>query len=97
MIPDFSNPDTLEWWFNNRQYLLDIGVDGFKTDGGEFIYSEVINHDCETMEQLKNNYALEYVKAYSDFLGDDGVAFSRAGYLRNKIFTAMGRRSEVYI
>lgn len=87
MIPDFSNPDTLEWWFNNRQYLLDIGVDGFKTDGGEFIYSEVINHDCETMEQLKNNYALEYVKAYSDFLGDDGVAFSRAGYISQQKYS----------
>lgn len=87
MIPDFTNPKSREWWFNNRQYLIDIGVDGFKTDGGEFIYSEVSNYIGETKEQLKNNYALEYVKAYSEFLGDDKVAFSRAGYTSQQKYT----------
>jgi len=80
MIPDYSNAETINWWFKNRQYLLDIGVDGFKTDGGEFIHSRVSNHMAETEIELKNNYSLEYAKAYSDFLGDKGVAFSRAGY-----------------
>ncbi|NTV77688.1 MAG: glycosyl hydrolase, partial [Clostridiales bacterium] len=31
MIPDFANPDTREWWFEKRNYLLEMGVDGFKT------------------------------------------------------------------
>jgi len=81
MIPDFTNPETIEWWFNNRRYLLDIGVDGFKTDGGEFIHEDVFSHNGETKDQLKNNYCLEYVKAYSEFLGEEGLAFSRAGYI----------------
>ena len=38
MIPDYTNPETVQTWFAKRQYLLDMGVDGFKTDGGEFIY-----------------------------------------------------------
>ena len=38
LIPDFSNQSACESWFAKRQYLLDMGVDGFKTDGGEFIY-----------------------------------------------------------
>ena len=38
MIPDYTNPETVRTWFDKRQYLLDMGVDGFKTDGGEFIY-----------------------------------------------------------
>lgn len=80
MIPDFTNPSANDWWFGNRQYLLDIGIDGFKTDGGEFIYDIASNHVGETDKELKNNYSLEYVKAYGDFLGDDRVAFSRAGY-----------------
>ena len=37
MIPDFTNPETCKTWFGKRQYLLDMGVDGFKTDGGEFV------------------------------------------------------------
>ena len=39
MVPDFSNPAARESWFGKRQYLLDMGIDGFKTDGGEFIHS----------------------------------------------------------
>jgi alpha-D-xyloside xylohydrolase len=81
MIPDFSNPEANEWWFGNRQYLLDIGVDGFKTDGGEFIHDEVKNFAGESRAELTNNYSLEYAKAYDEFLGPDRVAFSRAGYI----------------
>lgn len=87
MIPDFTNEKTLDWWFKNRQYLLDIGVDGFKTDGGEFIHSDVINSIGETQAQLKNNYSLEYVKAYSDFIGKDRVNFSRAGYTGQQMYS----------
>ncbi len=87
MVPDFTNPQANQWWFNNRQYLLDIGVDGFKTDGGEFIYSEVTNHVQENQQELKNNYSLEYVRAYSQFLGDNRVAFSRAGYVGQQTYS----------
>lgn len=87
MIPDFTNQDTLAWWFGNRRYLMDIGIDGFKTDGGEFIYDCATNFIGETELELKNNYCLEYVKAYNDFLGCDRVAFSRAGYIGQQTHT----------
>lgn len=29
MIPDFTNPETCITWFGKRQYLLDMGVDGW--------------------------------------------------------------------
>lgn len=87
MIPDFTNKDTLKWWFENRRYLMDIGVDGFKTDGGEFIHGEAFNSIGESELQLKNNYSLEYVKAYSDFLGKDKVTFSRAGYTGQQAYS----------
>ncbi len=89
MIPDFTNPSTDKWWFGNRQYLIDIGVDGFKTDGGEFIYGKAQNFANETELELKNNYSLEYGKAYHKFLGDDKVAFSRAGYTGQQTHTLM--------
>ena len=40
LLPDFTNPETVEWWFGKRQYLLDMGVEGFKTDGGEFLLTK---------------------------------------------------------
>lgn len=81
MIPDFTNPETIKSWFNKRKYLLDIGVDGFKTDGGEFIYApDVSFHDGSTGLEGKNRYPQSYTEAYTEFLGADNVLFSRAGY-----------------
>lgn len=81
MLPDFTNPDTLDWWFSKRKHLLDMGVDGFKTDGGEFILSDDIKvHNGFTEVEMKNCFAASYVKEYSKFIGPDRVLFSRAGY-----------------
>lgn len=84
MIPDFTNPATRKWWFDKRQYLLDMGVDGFKTDGGEFIYDDNIKFfDGSSGKEMKNNYAVSYTKAYHDAIGEDKVLFSRAGYINS--------------
>ena len=40
LVPDFTNPETVKSWFTKRRYLTELGVDGFKTDGGEFILSD---------------------------------------------------------
>jgi alpha-D-xyloside xylohydrolase len=81
MIPDFTNPSTLEKWFNKRRYLLEIGVDGFKTDGGEFIHDEdVAFADGTSGKEGKNRYSSDYTSAYSAFIGTDRALFSRAGW-----------------
>jgi alpha-D-xyloside xylohydrolase len=81
MLPDFSNPETRRLWFAKRRYLLDMGVDGFKTDGGEFVYREdLIFHDGKTGAEMKNGYAQSYVAAYRDALPEDKALFSRAGF-----------------
>ena len=82
MVPDFTNPKARKWWFDKRRYLLDIGVDGFKTDGGEFIYSDdIIFDDGSKGVEMVNQYSVEYVKSYTEFCGKDRVIFSRAGYI----------------
>lgn len=81
MLPDFTNPETVKWWFGKRQYLLEMGVDGFKTDGGEFVYTDdAVFHDGTTSTEMKNGYAKSYLEAYGHFAGKDRVLFSRAGY-----------------
>ncbi len=80
LIPDFSNTDTCRSWFAKRQYLLDMGVDGFKTDGGEFIYRpDVILNNGMDGTEAKNAYSRLYTEAYTQFLGKEHVLFSRAG------------------
>lgn len=81
MVPDFTNPETVKSWFHKRQYLLDMGVDGFKTDGGEFIHDENAQfHDGTTGKDGINRYARDYTTAYRDFVGSSRVVFSRAGF-----------------
>lgn len=80
-LPDFTNEETKKFWFAKRQYLTDIGVDGFKTDGGEFIYStKAVFSDGTSGEDGKNQYCQDYVNAYSHFINENQVLFSRAGY-----------------
>lgn len=81
MIPDFTNPDTVKSWFAKRQYLLDMGVDGFKTDGGEFVQNaDARFYDGMTGKEGVNRYARDYTESYRDFVGGSRVLFSRAGF-----------------
>ena len=81
MIPDFTNPETVKCWFGKRQYLLDMGVDGFKTDGGEFVHSEDARFfNGSTGKDGINRYARDYTESYLRFVGSNGVIFSRAGF-----------------
>lgn len=81
MVPDFTNPETCRSWFEKRRYLMDMGVDGFKTDGGEFIHrADARFYDGTTGKEGVNGYAGMYTKSYRDFVGKEGVIFSRAGF-----------------
>lgn len=87
MIPDFTNPELRKWWFSKRKYLLDMGVDGFKTDGGEFVYKEdIIFSDGRTGKEMKNGYVQSYLESYGEFIGKSRVLFTRAGYTGQQKF-----------
>jgi alpha-glucosidase (family GH31 glycosyl hydrolase) len=39
LVFDFTNPEAANWWMDKRAYLVrEMGVDGFKTDGGEHLW-----------------------------------------------------------
>lgn len=81
MVPDFTNPECVKKWFDKRQYLLDMGVDGFKTDGGEFIHdAAVLFYDKSTGKEGINRYSRDYTESYRDFVGEERIIFSRAGF-----------------
>lgn len=80
MIIDFTNPKACDNWFNHFKYLLDMGVDGFKTDGGEFVHEEDAQFfDKTTGFEQRNKYSELYLEKFSTFVGDNRVIFSRAG------------------
>jgi alpha-glucosidase (family GH31 glycosyl hydrolase) len=83
-IWDVTNPAERDWWLNKRAYLLeDIGIDGFKTDGGEHLWGEgVLFHDGRRGDELWNAYPQLYSQAYYDFASTrrEAVTFSRAGF-----------------
>ncbi|MDD4369454.1 MAG: glycoside hydrolase family 31 protein, partial [Oscillospiraceae bacterium] len=85
LLLDFSNPQAASWWLEKRRYLCEaLNVEGFKTDGGEFVYlpeARFANH--KTGVSMRNLYPALYTQAYYDFLNQNcrqGVTFSRAGY-----------------
>jgi len=84
---DVTNSAAREWWFKKRAYLLeDLGVDGFKTDGGEHLWSSAAQFaDGRTGEELWNVYPQLYTEAYYQFITEkrngDALLFSRAGYI----------------
>ncbi|MBI9048893.1 MAG: glycoside hydrolase family 31 protein [Anaerolineaceae bacterium] len=86
LVLDFTNPGAEDWWFSKRAYLVqEMGVDGFKTDGGEHIWDlNTVFHNGMRGHRSINRYPVDYEEAYRKFMekyrGDDFVLFSRAGY-----------------
>lgn len=85
LLPDFTDPDARRWWLEKRRYLVEeVGVDGFKTDGGEHAWGDELRYadgttGAETNNRFPNLYAGAY-RAWLAELGRDPVTFSRAGF-----------------
>ena len=81
-VPDFTVPELCSWWMEKRRYLLEMGVDGFKTDGGEFMHDLSVRfHNGQSGVTMRNRYVADYEEAYTRAIGKQRTLFSRAGYL----------------
>jgi 1,3-alpha-isomaltosidase len=79
LLPDFTNPEAVSWWLAKRRYLVDeLGIDGFKTDGGEHAWGHDLRYaDGTSGAETNNRLPVLYAKAYHELTD---VTFSRAGF-----------------
>lgn len=85
LMPDLTDERAASWWTEKRRYLVEeIGVDGFKTDGGEHAWGrELVYLDGRRGDEKNNTFPVAYPKAYGALLASAGkapVTFSRAGF-----------------
>jgi alpha-glucosidase (family GH31 glycosyl hydrolase) len=85
LMPDFTSEKATAWWLAKRQYLItEIGIDGFKTDGGEHAWGADLRYSDGTKGEVSNNlFPMLYSKAYGELLRackKAPVTFSRAGF-----------------
>jgi len=62
-IVDFSNPEAVEWWKERHARLLEMGVDAFKTDFGEYMPEDAVCSDGTTGRASRNRQAHRYTEA----------------------------------
>jgi 1,3-alpha-isomaltosidase len=84
LMPDLTNDACVAWWIDKRRYLVEeLGIDGFKTDGGEHAWGEDLRYADGSRGELTNDrYPNLYAAAYHRLLAahrSDGTTFSRAG------------------
>lgn len=94
LMPDFTNPEARDWWLSKRRYLVEeVGIDGFKTDGGEHAWGHDLRYaDGTRGDESNNRYPMLYAQAYQQLLRDAGkppVTFSRAGFTGTQALPAV--------
>ncbi len=85
LMPDLTDERAARWWTERRRYLVeDVGIDGFKTDGGEHAWGgELVYLDGGRGDEKNNTFPVAYPAAYGELLRSAGkapVTFSRAGF-----------------
>ena len=85
LMPDLTDERAARWWTEKRRYLVEeVGVDGFKTDGGEHAWgAELVYLDGRRGDEKNSTFPVAYAAAYGDLLRSAGkapVTFSRAGF-----------------
>jgi alpha-glucosidase (family GH31 glycosyl hydrolase) len=85
LMPDLTDSRAAAWWTDRRRYLVEeLGIDGFKTDGGEHAWGRDLRYLSGMGGDEGNSlFPVHYAKAYGDLLESAGkapVTFSRAGF-----------------
>ncbi len=78
---DYFNPDAVAWWHGRMDPVLDLGIDGWKTDGLDFAaliadYSPGAGREVERLE-YSHAYYRDFFAYTRERLGDDRLITAR--------------------
>ena len=88
-IVDFTNEDAYEWWVENTQELIEMGIDAIKTDFGEQVPDNALAHNGVGGKKLHNVYTLLYNQATANAfveLGKDPVLWARSAWTGSQMY-----------
>lgn len=85
LLPDLTDEHVRKWWADLRRYLIaEMGVDGFKTDGGEHAWGTELRYlDGHSGLEKNNAFPVAYAQTFHELFastGTEGITFSRAGF-----------------
>ncbi len=85
LLPDLTDRRVRAWWADLHKYLVtDMGIDGFKTDGGEHAWGTDLRYlDGRSGLEKNNLLPVAYAQTFHELFDDakkEGVTFSRAGF-----------------
>lgn len=71
---DYSNPEAVEWWHSQMDKVLDVGIDGFKTDQTDLYIAEYIALSGAALGYQDFNYTY---RDYANYYYRDTLFYSR--------------------
>lgn len=89
-ILDFTNPNTRDWWKERHIELIQMGVDAFKLDFGEYLPRDATLSNGQTGTKVRNRYPRLYQQTVADAMAatgnDEPTLWTRAGWAGDQIF-----------
>jgi alpha-glucosidase (family GH31 glycosyl hydrolase) len=79
---DYFNPEAVEWWHELINPILDMGIDGWKTDGAEYEllfypgFSSTLERDVDRLEYSRAYYS-DFFHYSRERLGDEVIITAR--------------------
>ncbi|MFC6963687.1 TIM-barrel domain-containing protein [Halocatena marina] len=90
-LVDFTNTDAVEWWKDKHRRLLEMGVDVFKTDYGEYVPEDAVFANGKSGASMHNLYPYLYNKAVYEVVGevngtDEAIVWGRSAWTGSQRF-----------